>query len=209
LDDNGQTPNMHFALMDYDGLKVVIDIRNLPDPKRRGGNTGAFYLGRRDGNYIQCENASVRLSRGGGGAYDNDGERIYQYRGDGGAAHAQNFIDALRKNSNEGLNAEVEVGHLSTVMCHQANIAFRAGKEAPAEEIRNNIKEHEDALNTLNDMLEQLDGNGVNIEEKPFILSKKLTYDRENECFIGDNSEKANEFIKSSYREPFILPETV
>lgn len=208
-DDNGQTPNMHFALMDYDGLKVVIDVRNLPDPKRRGGNTGALYLDRRDGNYIQCENASVRISRGGGWAYDNDGERIFQYRGDGGAAHAQNFIDAIRNNSNKGLNAEIEIGHLSTVMCHQANIAFRAGQETFVENIRSNIKEHEDAINTLNDMLEQLDGNNVKIEENPFIFGKKLTYDRDKERFTGENSEKANEYIKSSYRDAFVLPEAV
>ena len=208
-DDNGQTPNMHFSVMEYDGLKVVIDVRNLPDPKRKGGNTGAVYLGRRDGNYIQCENASVRISRGGGGAYDNNDERIVQYRGDGGSAHAQNFIDALRKNSNKDLNAEIEIGHLSTVMCHQANIAFRTGQEASVKEISDNIADHEDAVNTFNDMLEQLKGNGVNIEEKPFVLGKKFTYDRAKECFTGENSDKANEFIKSSYREPFVLPETV
>ena len=151
----------------------------------------------------------MRISRGGGWAYDNDGERIFQYRGDGGAAHAQNFIDAIRNNSNKGLNAEIEVGHLSTVMCHQANIAFRAGQETPLEEIRDNIKNHEDALNTLNDMLEQLEGNNVKIDSNPLVFAKKLTYDRTKECFTGDNSKKANEFIKSSYRKPFVLPETV
>ncbi|MBN1972806.1 MAG: Gfo/Idh/MocA family oxidoreductase [Sedimentisphaerales bacterium] len=208
-DDNGQTPNMHFALMEYDGLKVVVDVRNLPDPKRRGGSAGALYLGRRDGNYIQCENASVRISRGGGGAYDNKDQRIFQYKGDGGAAHAQNFIDALRKNSNKGLNAEIETGHLSTAMCHQANICFRAGREAPVEQIRENIKEHEDALNTFKDMLEQLDGNSVKLDEHPFIFGPALTYDRRLESFTGANSDIANKYVKCSYREPFILPESV
>ncbi len=208
-DDNGQSPNMHFALFDYDGLKVVVDIRNLPDPARRGGNTGAVYLGRRDGNYIQCEDASVRISRGGGGAYDKEGQRIFQYRGDGGSAHAPNFIQALRKGSNEGLNAEIEIGHLSTVMCHQANICFRAGEEATVKEVREQIGGHEDAVNTLNDMLEQLEGNGVDVTKQPFILGPKLTYDRKQERFVGENSNGANKYIRNSYRDLFVIPETV
>jgi len=208
-DDNGQTPNMIFALFDYDGLKVVVDIRNLPDPMRRGGKTGAVYLGRRDGNYVQCENATVRISRGGGGAYDKDGNRIYQYKGDGGAAHAQNFINALRSGRREDLNAEIEVGHLSTAMSHQANISFRAGAEASVDEVRENVKVHEDTLNTLNDILEQLDSNGVDLAKQPFILGPELTFDRQQECFVGANAEAANKYIKCSYRDPFVMPEIV
>jgi len=208
-DDNGQTPNMIFALFDHDGVKAVVDIRNLPDPKRRGGKTGAVYLDRRDGNYVQCENATVRISRGGGGAYDKDGNRIYQYKGDGGAGHAQNFINALRSGRREDLNAEIEVGHLSTAMSHQANISFKAGAESSVDQVRENIKIHEDALNTLNDMLEQLDGNGVDLTKQPFILGPQLTYDCQQERFVGANAESANKYIKCSYREPFVVPETV
>jgi len=208
-DDNGQTPNMIFALFDHDGVKAVVDIRNLPDPKRRGGKTGAVYLDRRDGNYIQCENATVRISRGGGGAYDKDGNRIYQYKGDGGAGHAQNFINALRSGRREDLNAEIEVGHLSTAMCHQANISFKTGAEAPADQVRENVKVHEDALNTLSDILEQLDGNGVDLAKQPFILGPELKYDRRRERFVGANAKKANKSIKCSYREPFVMPEIV
>jgi predicted dehydrogenase len=208
-DDNGQTPNMAFALFDYDGLKVVVEIRNLPDPKRRGGSTGAVYLDRRDGNYVQCENASVRISRGGGWAHDKDGKRIYQYKGDGGAGHAQNFINALRSGRREDLNAEIEVGHLSTAMSHQANISFRAGAEAPADQVRENVKVHEDALNTLNDILEQLDGNGIDLAKQPFILGPELKYSRRRERFVGANAKKANKYIKCYYREPFIMPERV
>jgi len=145
-DDNGQTPNMHFALFDYDGLKVVVDIRNLPDPKRPGGKSGATYLKSRGGNYIQCEAGSIRISRGGGGAYDHDGKRVKQYIGDGGTAHRQNFIDALRSGLRKDLNAEIKIGHLSTAMCHLANISFRAGANAPP---RTTPRKHERARRRL------------------------------------------------------------
>jgi len=208
-DDNGETPNMHLALFDYDGLPVVVDIRNLPDPKRPGGRSGAVYLRSRGGNYIQCENASIRISRGGGGTYDKDGKRIHQYKGDGGKAHAQNFIDAVRSRKVSDLNADILGGHLSTVLCHQANICWRVGSEATVDQLRQSMKSHKDALNTLSDMLEQLDGNGVDLAKEPFILGPVLTYDRKQERFVGENAEQANKFIKSSYREPFVVPDKV
>jgi predicted dehydrogenase len=208
-DDNGETPNMHFALFDYDGLPVVVDIRNLPDPKRRGGKSGALYLERRDGNWIQCENASVRISRGGGGAYDKNGLRIKQYKGDGGANHAHNFIECVRSGRRQDLAADIEVGHLGTTVCHQANIAWRAGAEALIDEVRESMKQHQDALNTLNDMLEQLDGNGVDPAKDKFILGPALTYDRKTERFVGPNAEKANKYITCSYREPFVMPQNI
>ena len=208
-DDNGQTPNMHFALFDYNGLKVVVDIRNLPDPQRRGGNTGAVYLKSRGGNHIQCENASVCISRGGGGAYDLNGKCIKKYAGDGGGGHVRNFIEAVRNGRPDDLNADIELGHLSTAMCHQANIGFRVGTQASVEQVRKSMSEHEDAANTLKDMLEQLDGNKVDLAKTPFILGAKLEFDRRVERFVGTNAAAANKYLKCSCRKPFVVPEEV
>jgi len=192
--DNGQTPNMHFALFDYDGTKVVVDIRNLPDPKRPGGENGATYLESRGGNYIQCEAGSIRISRGGGWAYDHQGKRVKQYIGDSGRDHRQNFIDALRSGRRKDLNAEIEIGHLSTAMCHLANIAFRAGNNAPIDQLHQNIKDHQDALNTYKDMLEQLEGNDVNLKKTPFIFGPQLTFNPKTERFTGPHAQTANPF---------------
>ncbi|MCX7827066.1 MAG: gfo/Idh/MocA family oxidoreductase, partial [Verrucomicrobiae bacterium] len=208
-DDNGETPNMHFALMDYDGLPLVVDIRNLPDPKRKGADDGAVYLSSRGGNYIQCEHASVRISRGGGWSYDKDGNRIHQYKGDGGKAHAQNFINAVRSGRREDLAADIEIGHLGTAICHQANIAWRVGAKATPDQIRESMKSCEDALNTLADMLEQLEGNGVDLKKEPFLLGPTLSYDRKQERFVGPNAEQANKYITCSYREPFVIRDQV
>jgi predicted dehydrogenase len=208
-DDNGQTPNMHFALLHYEGLPIVIDIRNLPDPKRRGGKSGAVYLGSRGGNHIQCEAGYIRISRGGGWFYDNDGKRVHQYKGNAGSGHAQNFIDAMRSRRRQDLAAEIAVGHQSTAICHQANMAWRAGSEATVDEVRESMRSHEDALNTLKDMLEQLDGNGVDLAREAFVLGPELTYDRASERYVGPNAAKANRYVKCSYRNPFVVPENV
>ena len=151
----------------------------------------------------------IRLSRGGGGAYDKHDKRIYQYKGDGGSAHAQNFIDCVRSGRREDLNAEIEGGHLSTVICHQANIAWRAGNEATIDEVHHAMQSHQDALYTLTDMLQQLAGNSVDLTKEPFILGPQLTYDRKQERFVGPGSEKANKYVKCSYRKPFVMPENV
>ena len=205
-DDDGETPNMHIGYMEHKGVKVVIDIRNMADPGRTG-DAGAVYLGSRGGNYIMCEGGFIRISRGGGKAYDKDGKKIKQYKGTGGSGHDVNFINAIREGSNESLACEIEVGHLSTVLCHLANVAWRVGEQAPVEEVRASLDQHEDAVNTLEDMLVQLGNNKADLKRKPFVLGPKLTYDAKAERFSGPYADKGNAFIRLACREPFVVPE--
>jgi hypothetical protein len=39
-----------------------------------------------------------------------------------------NFIQAVRSRRREDLNAEIEEGHLSSALCHLANMAYRTGR---------------------------------------------------------------------------------
>lgn len=45
---------------------------------------------------------------------------------DGMTAHIQNFLDCIRDNKKP--NADIEIGHLSTRLCHLGNIAHRTGR---------------------------------------------------------------------------------
>jgi predicted dehydrogenase len=47
-------------------------------------------------------------------------------KGDMVGAHQKNFIDSIRGDAKP--NAEIEVGHKSTTLCHLGNIAYRTGK---------------------------------------------------------------------------------
>ena len=208
-DDNGQTPNVHLALFEHRGVKVVLDIRNLTDPAGPGGEAGALYRDMRGGNYIHCEQGVIRFARGGGSATGHDGEPIKQYAGDGGASHEGNFIDAIRAGDRTQLNCEIAEGHLSTTMCHQANIASRVGQAATVEQVRETIKEHPDALDTLADMVRQLNGNGVDLAKQPFMLGARLHFDRTTERFVGDRVDLANHLVTGSHRAPFTVPATV
>ena len=207
-DDDGETPNMHLCLMEHRGVNVVIDIRNMKDPGG-GGDEGAVVFGSRGGNYIMCEGGYIRIARGGGKSYDKNDKQIKQYKGTGGTGHDVNFINAIRAGSNASLAAEIEVGHLSTTLCHMANVTFRAGKAAPVEELREKVKHHKDAINTLESMLAQLKGNEVDLKAKPFIVGPKLSYDTKAEKFTGDHADEVNQFVKVPCRNPFVVPEEV
>jgi len=211
-DDDGETPNMIMALFERQGVKVVLDVRNLPDlvrpeGKRAGGKSGAVYLKSRGGNYIKTERGIIQLSRGGGAAYDFDGKRIKRYEGDSGKDHERNFIDAIRAHKSSVLNCEIGEGHLSTVMCHQANIAFRLGQCATPEAVRACLCQHQDALNTFEDMQEQITGVGVDLSQTGFVMGPKLSYCNASQRFIGAHSKEANTYTKVASRKPFEIPE--
>ncbi len=44
------------------------------------------------------------------------------------AAHWANFVDGLRAGKNDPLHADILEGHLSTSLCHLANISYRVGR---------------------------------------------------------------------------------
>lgn len=207
-DDNGETPNMHFCMMEHNGLNIVVDIRNLPDPGR-GGSAGAVYLRGRGGNYIACEKGYIKIARGGGAAYDYDNKRIKQYNGNGGKGHDANFINAIREGSNKSLAAKIEIGHLSTVMCHQANIGYRVGKNASLDEMHDLTVNNGDATNTLQSMLTQIEGNQIDLAKQPFILGPQLTYDNHTERFTGTHADKANTLVNITSRKQFAIPAKV
>ena len=45
-----------------------------------------------------------------------------------GGNNFANFIEAVRSRRTEDLNDEIEEGHLSSALCHLANMAYRAGR---------------------------------------------------------------------------------
>jgi len=203
--DNGNTPNMHFALFESEGVKMVIDIRNLPADGKRGRVT---YRGTRGGNVFMCEKAVVKIDRGGGKAYELDGKKVIkQYKGNAGGGHAANFIKAVRSGKSEDLNSEILEGHLSTNICHLANISYRVGKKASVDEAKAAMKDHEDAAYTVKTIIEQIEANKGKLED--LSLGSKLTFDNKTEKFTGDNCAEANKLLRYEMRKEFAVPDEV
>ncbi len=206
-DDDGQTPNMHMALMEHRGVKCVIDIRNMRDYVRKN-DKGGVYRGRRGGNFIMCENGYVAIKRGGGAAYDLHDNVIKEYKGDSGKDHQSNFVEAIRQDSNASLACEIEVGHQSTTMCHLANISYRVGHAASPEAAREAFKGHEDAVDTIEGIMAQI-GPAVDFKKQPITVGPKLHYDKKTERFSGGHAKAANELVKLPGRGQFVVPDTI
>jgi predicted dehydrogenase len=206
-DDVGETPNMHVTLMQHRGVEVIVDVRTLED-FARGDKEGAIYRKMRHGNFFMCEKGYIQLARGGGKSFDHDHNMIKQYKGDAGAGHDANFIEAIRQNDRSILACEIEVGHYSTVMCHLANASYRIGLDASVDEVRAGFNGNENIEETIDSILAQLNGQH-DFAKQPFTLGKPLTYDNALEQFVGAHSEAANQYTKVTYRPEFSVPDKV
>jgi hypothetical protein len=208
FDDNAETPNTHVAILDYQPAPVIIEIRNLPTAK--GQRMMDHLRGVRVGNIIQCEHGYFAGGRGGGWAYDNAGDKIKQFPGDGGGAHQANFIDAVRSRKPGALRAEILEGHISSLLCHVANISYRLGKATLPEQMREAIYPHQQAKETLERYCEHLPQNGVDLQKEPTIWGPWLALDEKTEKFVGNFSAQANKFLtRRKYRKPFVVPKKV
>jgi predicted dehydrogenase len=185
-DDVGETANTQIAYFDYKPVPIIFEVRGLP--MKKGVRAMDNYRGR---------------------VYDNDGKKIKQFSGHGGAGHHENFIKAVRSHKVSDLNADIEVGHLSAALSHMANTSHRLGKNATPDEIKTTIGDNTEMMDSFNRMLEHLDANEVNLEKEPITVGPMLTMDAKKERYVGDHSEMANMFIKRNYREPFVVPENV
>ena len=58
------------------------------------------------------------------------GRQAWSQKFKGGGDHFGNFIDAVRSRKHEDLNADILEGHLSSALCHLANISYRLGEQA-------------------------------------------------------------------------------
>lgn len=208
FDDNAETPNTHIAILDYAAAPVIIEIRNLPTAT--GQRMMDHLRGVRVGNIFQCEHGYFAGGRGGGWTYDNDGNKLKQFAGDGGGTHQANFIAAMRSRKPGDLRSEILEGHVSSLLCHVANISYRVGTGALPEQMHEEIFSHAQARDTLERYCEHVLRNGVNLQQQPTTWGPWLQFDAHKEKFFGNFSSAANRFLtRKRYRKPFVVPKKV
>jgi predicted dehydrogenase len=209
--DTGETANTQIAFFDYKPAPLIFEVRGLPTKKSVKGDTMDNYrrTGVRVGNCVQCEGGYFPCDDGGGWVFDNDGKKVKQFSGHGGAGHHENFIQAVRSRKRSDLNADIEVGHLSAALCHMANTSYRLGKKMKPDEIKATLADNPEMLDSFTRMLEHLAANEVDLEKEPIAMGPMLTMDPEKERYVGECGDMANMFLKRNYREPFVVPENV
>ena len=164
------------------------------------------YRGASIGIVTDCEGGSMVIpSYGTAIIYDKDGKEMKSFKGN--SSHFANFIDAVRSRKHTDLRADIQEGHLSSSLCHTANISYRLGKTHSPDEIRDAIKDNKDLSEALGRMEEHLAANKVNLQNTPATLGAVLNMDPKSERFAG-NAE-ANQLLTREYRGPYIVPENV
>lgn len=133
-----ETPNTQTSVFEYEDGKIL-------EFETRGRFTNAeSNEGIKIGNMFYGTEGWMEVNGSTWRAYKNDEKEAFAGSGmAAGAAiggdnsfrtapdsngHFGNFIDALKAGNNSGLNCEVEVGHMSTVLPLIANAAYRVGE---------------------------------------------------------------------------------
>ena len=197
FDDACDVPNTQIIYYDFPSAPLLYEVHNLHDAK--GSTTAPYVRGESVGVIVNCEGGSVSLYRG--IAWDNDGQQVQTF--DGGGDHFANFIDAVRSGQRQDLNADVEVGHVSTAICHAGNISYRVGQIASAAEQRAAVGDNSLWNEMYDRFTDHLKANEIDINTAT--LGPWLEVDRQHERF--HNHDEANRIVQGFYREPYGIPE--
>jgi hypothetical protein len=88
-----------------------------------------------------------------------------------------------------------------------ANISHRLGKQSSPEAMLEANRSHRGLCDALERCRDYLRKNGVDLAVTPAIMGPWLTFDPDQERFIGDFADQANALSRRDYREPFAVPE--
>jgi len=218
-DDDGETPNTLVTIFDYDEAPIYFEVRGLPrkkdDPFMDANlmrsatgvpiQVGEEHKGTNNGAVIICEHGYLA----GSVIYDNNGKEIKRFSVQSPPKRSH-FIKAMRSRKLSDLRTDILEGHISTTLCHLANISYRLGQETSVEEIKEKIRGDKVAQERFERFQEHLAANGVDLKRTPVTLGPWLKFDPDRERFIGGlDTGRANELLRREYRKPFVVPEVV
>jgi len=202
-EDDGETPNTQITVQDYGDVQLIFEVRGLPTDKYMANKDKA--AGVLVGDVFECtEGVLVIPTYSSGIAYTPSGELIQRFGGGEDAAHFRNFIDAIKSNKPESLNAPAIEGHLSAAACHLANISHRLGTPKPLS--TDDPFKTEAANETFHRFRDHLKDNNVSLDTK-FVMGREIKFDSKNETVPGD--AEACKLLTREYRKPYVVPENV
>ncbi len=147
-DSDSEVPNVQVGTFEYaDGTLVEVEMTTLFSPTFGGVHMGGFWYTEK--GYIGSPNdftatagkftARDQPDSASGVSYRTNNLSFPGIEYPAGPEipdldepevnHFQNFIDCVRSRKHADLHCEVEEGHLSTSLCHLANVAFRVGRK--------------------------------------------------------------------------------
>ncbi|MBW7997956.1 MAG: Gfo/Idh/MocA family oxidoreductase [Candidatus Glassbacteria bacterium] len=144
FDDGREIPDTQIATFEYGGLTLLFKatlwtpyMKKIPH-SIRDSDTIPAWENCSTKIVVQGTAGMMNFGRHGGGwqVYDENYELVRTEPGrQGDAAHLRNFIDCVR--SRELPAADVEQGHISTLLCHLSNVSCRVGNRKLVFDPRN------------------------------------------------------------------------
>jgi predicted dehydrogenase len=206
--DDGETANTQLALFDYGDAHLMFEVRGLesetPYPEGMGeGRRGSNFVGNL---WFGTDGVVVCPSYSSGVVFDKSGKKIKQFSG--GGDHFGNFIKAVRSRKKEDLNADILEGHLSSALCHLANISYRCGEEMSFDKDIVSFSDCKEANEALTRMKKHLTDNKVDLAKAIGRVGPKLRIDPKSGEFISTLG-KASELRSREYRKGFDVREAV
>lgn len=197
--DQGETPTIQAVLYEMDGIPCYFSSCNLRDKESDWKPIETAQFITEDG--VLSRGAFVTNS---GESVPIDGSIEFAKAQPG--THFENFINCVRENAPEKLNAPIREGLYSTAFCHLGNISYRVGRPAPLSECLDSISEHpllrscvEGALANAQSLLK----DGVDLTKIPFTLGQKIEMDSSTEKFT--NSPEANALLRAPGRGEYVV----
>ncbi len=136
----GKTNTLPTKVSGHGGIYWLNDAKEVPDTQIMTYDFGDFMLswelhsfqrhtpldGVNAGIAFYGTDASLLFTRNGWHAIDKEGKEIAQDKS-GGGSHAKRFFEAMKSRSRP--NADIEIGRISTLICHLGNICYKLGRD--------------------------------------------------------------------------------
>ncbi len=196
--DQGETPNTQVTVMDFGETQLIFETRGLKSAKYRGQDVG---------NILHFEEGVVA----GGKFYPKgkgDGEPVPKVAAKEkiGGDHFANFIQCVRSRDGSKLHADIEVGHISSGLCHLGHISHKLGTDAAYDPKLGKLSGSEHGTEALERMAEHLKDSGIKFDGKNLRVGRKLDFDAKAEAF---QDKEANALLTRAYRKGFAVPDKV
>ncbi len=121
FDDAQEWPDTQMVTYEYPNHVIVYEMRLWSKPRLFDTTEGAAVYG---------ENGWILINNNGWKHFDDKGKVVREMGNRSPLGlHIRNFLDAVKSRRREDLNQEIAQGHVSSVMCHMGNIAWRTGRK--------------------------------------------------------------------------------
>lgn len=208
LQDDAETPNTLVSVFNYERAPLIFEVRGLP--QKSGLRAVDAYRGTRIGVVVHCEHGYLTVSESGTVvAYDHDHRKQNQWSKNTLGRHRANFVRALQ--SRTVSEARAEECHLSSALCHVANMSYCLGREVANSRLTEAIRGSALTQETHGRVLDHLKANAVDVDHVPSVMGPLLKVDPQGLRVSGEDREidaaaSRSPLFKRQGRDGFRIP---